>query len=162
RFPITPDTIAGAILSTKAPARVDSWLDATSELGRLVRERGIRSSVGAPVLVQGRIWGALVAASDRDEPLPPSTEARLGNFTELIATTISNAATRTELIASRARIVAAGDEARRRIERDLHDGVQQRVVALGLDIQTLRATLEPQPSSAEQGFDNLEGELEAL
>src|SRR4029079_2675088 len=84
-------------------------------------------------------WGLLVVASLQSEPLPPATEHRIGEFTELVATAISNAETRAELRASRARIVAAGDEARRRLERDLHDGAQQRLVSLALDARAAEA-----------------------
>src|SRR5262249_14140811 len=140
RLAVTPDTLAGEIIRTRAPARVDSWEDASSEMARIVRGRGIRSSLGAPIVVDGRLWGALVAATDAEEPLAAGTEFRLARFAALIATAISNAATRSQLIASRARIVAAGDEARRRIERNLHDATQQRLIALGLDLQRIRAT----------------------
>src|SRR5262249_33727547 len=141
RAPITPDTLAGIITRTGAPARVESWKQAPSELAQLIRSLGIRSSVGTPVVVEGSLWGALAAATDAGEPLPPDTEHRLARFSELLATAISSATTRSELIASRARIVAAGDEARRRIERNLHDGTQQRLIAIGLDVQRVRAAL---------------------
>jgi signal transduction histidine kinase len=71
----------------------------------------------------------------------PPTEARLADFAELVATAIANAQARDELMASRARIVAAGDEARRRIERDLHDGAQQRLVTLTMHVRSLEASL---------------------
>jgi signal transduction histidine kinase len=92
---------------------------------------GIVSSVASPIVVEGRLWGAMNVAST-DELLPFGTEGRLEKFTELLATAIANAESRSELAASRRRIVAASDEARRRIERDLHDGTQQRLVSLGL------------------------------
>jgi signal transduction histidine kinase len=92
---------------------------------------GIVSSVASPILVEGRLWGAMNVAST-DELLPFGAEGRLEKFTELLATAIANAESRSELAASRRRIVAASDEARRRIERDLHDGTQQRLVSLGL------------------------------
>src|SRR5262249_40213019 len=129
RFPASADTIGGAVSRARAPVRMDSWEGATSELARFVRDRGIRSSLGAPIVVDGQLWGALIAATDKNQQLPAGTEFRLARFTEIIATAISNATTRSELIASRARIVTAGDEARRRIERNLHDGTQQRLIA---------------------------------
>jgi signal transduction histidine kinase len=88
----------------------------------------IRSAVGSPIRVVGRLWGALMAASRQPEPLPADTESRIGKFTELIATAISNIQAREDVAASRARIVAATDEERRRVVRDLHDGAQQRMV----------------------------------
>jgi len=97
--------------------------------------------VGAPIIVDGRLWGAAIVGSSRVELLPPDTEEQLADFAELIAMAIANAAARDELMASRARIVAAGDEARRRIERDLHDGAQQRLVTLALKIRSLEASM---------------------
>jgi signal transduction histidine kinase len=105
--------------------------------------------VGAPIIVGGRLWGAAIIRSD--EPLPPDTEARVGDFTDLVATAIANAEAHAELTASRARIVAAADDARRRIERDLHDGAQQRLVALGVQLRLAEASVPPeQPSLREQ------------
>jgi GAF domain-containing protein len=77
----------------------------------------MRSSVGAPIIVQGRLWGVMVGASGREEPLPAGTEVRLAGFTELVATAIANAEAQAALTASRARIVATADTTRRRIER---------------------------------------------
>jgi signal transduction histidine kinase len=162
RYPITSDTVAGQMVETQAPVRVDSWATGTSELATLVRARGIRSSVGAPVVVEGRLWGALVAATDSETPLPSVTEHRLARFTELVATAVSNAAARAELIASRVRIVEAGDEALRRIERDLHDGTQQRLIALGLDLQRIRATVAAEDEPTQSGLARVERELEAV
>src|SRR5262249_16577327 len=87
---------------------------------------------------------------------------RLARFTDLIATAISNAATKAELIASRARIVAAGDEARRRIERNLHDGTQQRLIALGLDLQRVRADIPDDQSELRSTLVRVEDDLEAI
>ncbi|HWH94170.1 MAG TPA: nitrate- and nitrite sensing domain-containing protein [Baekduia sp.] len=91
--------------------------------------------VGAPIIVEDEVWGAIVASAAAPGQLPADTEARLASFTELVATAIANANSRAELAASRARVVAASDEARRRIERNLHDGVQQRLVSLGLQVR---------------------------
>jgi GAF domain-containing protein len=162
RFPITPDTIAGEIVRTHVAARIDSWEGRTSELAKLVRARGIRSSVGAPVVVDGQLWGALVAATDREAPLPAGTEIRLARFTDLIATAVANATTRSDLIASRARIVSAGDEARRRIERNLHDGTQQRLIALGLDLQRIRPTIPVEHDEAHEGLERAGRDLESV
>jgi GAF domain-containing protein len=159
RLRLTPDTIGGMIIRTRAPARIDSWEGVSSEMAAVVRKLGTRSSVGAPVIVDGHVWGALVAATDKEEPMSSDTEVRLARFTDLIATAISNAATRAELIASRARIVAAGDDARRRIERNLHDGTQQRLIALGLDLRRIRAGV---PDEARAGMDRMAEDLESI
>ena len=159
RVALTADTVGGIIVRTRAPARVDSWEGAPSEMASLVRDRGLRSSLGAPIVVDGQLWGALVAATHSEEVMPAGTEFRLARFTDLIATAISNAATRAELIASRARIVAAGDDARRRIERNLHDGTQQRLIALGLDLQRIRAGVS---DDARAGMDRMADDLESI
>jgi signal transduction histidine kinase len=118
------------VFATGRPARLDHYAETSSgPLGTGVKEAGIRSSVATPIIVEGRLWGVIAAGSTRrDQPLPADAEARLGSFTELVATAISNAESRAAVAASRARIVGAADETRRRIERDLHDGAQQRLV----------------------------------
>jgi PAS domain S-box-containing protein len=128
RLPLGDGTIDALVHDTAAPGRVDSYDRATGELADLLRRLGIRSEVGAPVVVEGQVWGVLIAGTDEAEPLPTGTEQRLASFAELIATAVSNATARSELVASRARIVEAADEQRRRIVRDLHDGAQQRLV----------------------------------
>jgi signal transduction histidine kinase len=109
-----------------------------------MRELGLRTGVGAPITVSGRLWGLAVVDSALPNPLPPDTEARISDFADLVATAIANAATRSELIASRARIVSAADDARRRLERDLHDGAQQRLVSLGIQLRMAEAGLPPE------------------
>jgi signal transduction histidine kinase len=121
------------VFETGLPARLDHYVDNSSgPASYVVRQVGYDSAVGAPVIVEGNLWGLIGASSTLGQPLPPDTEARLASFTELVATAIANADSRAELMASRARIVAAADETRRRIERDLHDGTQQRLVSLAL------------------------------
>jgi signal transduction histidine kinase len=139
RVPLGGDSVVARVRRTGRPARMDSFEGARGVLAALLRDHGVRSGVGAPIVVGGRLWGAVVAGSTRPEPLPGWTEARIDEFTELLATAIANADSRAELAASRARIVAAGDEARRRIERNLHDGAQQRLVSLGLLLRAAEA-----------------------
>ncbi len=139
RWTLDGKNIATAVFETGRPARVESQAGATGPLGADVAVTGVRSLVGTPVVVEGRLWGEIGAGSTLEEPLPPDAEARLASFTELVATAIANADSRAKLIASRARIVAAADETRRRIERDLHDGTQQRLVSLALAARTAEA-----------------------
>jgi signal transduction histidine kinase len=139
RWTLDGKNVATAVFETGRPARVESQAGATGSLADVVREIGVRSLVATPVVVEGRLWGEMGAGSTREEPLPPDAEARLASFTELVATAIANADSRAKLMASRARIVAAADETRRRIERDLHDGTQQRLVSLGLAARTAAA-----------------------
>ena len=103
---------------------------------------GVVSTVASPITVEGRLWGAVIVSSI--EELPADTEERLEKFTELVATAVANAESRSELAASRRRIVAASDETRRQIERDLHDGTQQRLVSLGLAVRAAEANLPPE------------------
>jgi signal transduction histidine kinase len=114
------------------------WSSASGPAAGAARRLGVVSSVASPIVVEGRLWGAMIVVSS-DELLPADTEGRLEKFTELLATAIANAESRSELAASRRRIVAASDEARRRIERDLHDGTQQRLVSLALAARTAEA-----------------------
>jgi signal transduction histidine kinase len=106
----------------------------------VIRGLGIRSAVGVPIVVGGSLWGAIVIGTMR-EHFPEATEQRLEKFTELAATAIANAESRSQLAASRARVVAASDEERRRIERNLHDGTQQRLVSLGLNLRLAEANV---------------------
>jgi signal transduction histidine kinase len=110
-------------------------------IAEIVRELQITSTISCPVVVNGRPWGAIAVNSLEPEPLPPDTEERVGKFTELVATTIANVQARADLAASRTRIVAAGDQARRRFERNLHDGVQQRLVSLTLAVRGAQAMI---------------------
>jgi signal transduction histidine kinase len=131
------------VFQTGRPARIDDFADASGPVGVTAREAGYRSAIGTPIVVEGRLWGVMTAASNAEQPLPLDTEPRLASFTELVATAIANAESRADLAASRARIVVAADEARRRIERDLHDGIQQRVVSLMLELRAAAEDTEP-------------------
>jgi signal transduction histidine kinase len=153
RLTLEGDNVAAMVLRTGATARIDSHERAAGSAAALIRGLGLRSGVGAPIVVDGRLWGAAIVGSSRPEPPAPDTEDRLADFAELVATAIANADARGELIASRARIVTAGDEARRRIERDLHDGAQQRLVALGLRVRSLQASLPPESELTHQIAD---------
>jgi signal transduction histidine kinase len=135
------DVVAPAeVFRTGRSARADaaSWESAEGETAERLRSLGVVSTVASPIVVEGELWGTMVVASIF-ELLPPDTEERLEKFTELVATAIANAESRSELAASRRRIVAASDATRRRIERDLHDGTQQRLVSLGLAVRAAEA-----------------------
>jgi PAS domain S-box-containing protein len=141
RIPLDGENVAAMILDTGAPARLDCFDGAKEATAERIRRLGLRSAVGAPITIDGHIWGALIVGSSRTEPMPQETEARIGDFADLVATAIANAETRAELTASRARIVTASDQARRRFERDLHDGAQQRIVSLGLALRAIEASI---------------------
>jgi len=155
RQPLGGKNLTTIISQTRRPVRIDDYANASGGPAAAAREAGFRSAAGVPVIVQGRLWGVMVACSVDEHPLPLDTEARLASFTELVATAIANAENLAELTASRARVVAAADETRRRIERDLHDGAQQRLVSLGLALQAAQAAVPPQ-------LGELEGELASV
>jgi signal transduction histidine kinase len=138
------ENVLSLVHRTGRPVRIEDYASVTGSAGNRARELGVRSAVGAPIVVEGRLWGVMIAATLQPEPLPAGSEARIGEFTELAATAISNIQARSDLAASRARIVAATDEERRRVVRDLHDGAQQRLVHMVLTLKQARRTLENQ------------------
>ena len=142
RTPFDGRNVSTQVLETGRPARIDHYgPDAGAGPAPFVAA-GIRSVAGAPIKVEGRLWGVMMVLS-REERLPAGTEARLAEFTELVATAVANAEARRELTASRARIVTAADNARRRIERNLHDGAQQHLISLALQLRALQAAVPP-------------------
>ena len=146
RLPLGGRNVTTLVYQTGRPARID-YSDVSGVIGQVAsRDWGLRSSIGVPVSAESRLWGCMVVAFSRQGtlPLPADTEAQLAGFTELVATAIANADSRAELMASRARIVAAADETRRRIERDLHDGTQQQLVTVILDLRGVQAAVPPE------------------
>ena len=150
RWSLGGKNVSTLVFETGRAARIDGFADASGPLGVAAREDGVGSGAGAPVIVEGRLWGVMSTHLPLGQPLPADTEARLASFTELVATAIANAESRAELKASRARIVAAADETRRRIERDLHDGIQQRLVSLLLQMRAVQAAVPPQLGEVER------------
>ena len=128
------DGILETIRRTGRPARVDDYR--TLPGGDPFAQEGLVSAVGMPIHVNGRLWG-LIAVGTGHGQLPPDLETRMTEFTDLVATAVADAQSRAELTNSRARIVAASDETRRRIERDLHDGIQQSLIALALRLRNV-------------------------
>jgi len=150
RFSLDGESVATNVFRTGRPARMDNHDHASGPAAGYIRELGVRSGVGVPIMVDGRVWGAAIVGSSQPDPLPPDTESRVGDFADLVTTAIANAETHAQLTASRARIVAAGDEARRRFERDLHDGAQQRLVSLGLKLRSAEASVPPELASVRE------------
>ncbi|HEY4411155.1 MAG TPA: histidine kinase, partial [Acidimicrobiia bacterium] len=149
-------TIAARVFQTGRAARADLAGDGGDTDSVLPWAPGVRCAVAAPIGVEGRLWGALVAGWTGPEPVMANVEDRLGEFTELIATAIANADSRAQLAASRARVVAAGDETRRRIERDLHDGVQQGLVSIALGLRGAEAAVRPEDADLKAELTGLE------
>ncbi len=145
-------SVSALVRETRHPARVDRD---GSDAASTALELGVHTAVGAPITVRSRPWGLIVVASTAQEPPPRETEARLSDFTELVAIAIANADAQAELTASRARIVAAGDQARQRFERNLHDGTQQRLVSLALELRTAQAAVPAELTELSAQLDGL-------
>jgi signal transduction histidine kinase len=159
RFSLVGPSVARQVRDTGGPVRVASFADAEGEIAEEARGVGIRSSVGCPITVAGHLWGVIAASTKRADPFPANTESRIANFTELVATAVANAESRAELAASRARVVAAADESRRRLGRNLHDGIQQRLVSLTLRLSLARDRV---PEGSPALSDELRQVAEAL
>ena len=151
------DSVTAKVFRTGRPARMNSYRHASGPIAAALPSHEF-SSVGAPIVISDRLWGAATAVSAtrtgelpadaeamRSGGLPADSEERIANFADLIAIAISNADARAQLTASRARVVVAADEARRRLERDLHDGIQQGLVSLALTLREAEAMAPPEP-----------------
>lgn len=161
-------TAAERVFRTRAPARVEKYTG-VGELCTRLREGGVFSSVGCPIMVGDDLWGVAIASASTPEPFPPDTEEHMVQFTELAATSIANAQSHADLIASRARVVAATDETRRRIECELHEGTQQDLVSIGLEIRAAKFLVPPeldqlsqQLSRAAQALDDVVAKLQEI
>jgi PAS domain S-box-containing protein len=166
RGPLGGPTLASLIHATGRPQRMDSYEGLSGEMVEKLRRLGVRTSVGAPIVLGGRLWGAVIVSNMEEIPFPEGAEQRIADFAELVATALSNAEARRELAASRARIIEAGDAERRRLERNLHDGAQQRLVAVSLGLRVCERKLAVgEPDALElltQARTELAGALEEL
>jgi signal transduction histidine kinase len=162
RFVLSGVSIAARVRETSRAVRVDSFTGAAGPIAEEARATGIRSSVGSPIWVGGQLWGVVAASSKREAAFPTDMESQMGEFTELVATAVANAVSRGQLAASRARVVAAADETRRRIERNLHDGIQQRLVTLGLELHGVRDAVPPDRPDLLAQISHIEDNVRAL
>ena len=144
------DSVVAKVLRSGKPQRIERYADARGDLAEYLHQFGYRAAVAAPVTVEGNLWGALAAATRSPEPLPEDLEERLSDFADLVAQRLANAEAHEQLAASRARIVEVGDAERRRLERNLHDGAQQRLVSLALDLRMVDVLLEKDPAAARE------------
>jgi signal transduction histidine kinase len=145
------NNLTSLVRAGSGPVRIDNYQDVSGPEAAALRDAGFTGAAGAPIMVGGRMWGMAAVAWRHTAAV--GTEARLAQFTELLGTAIANADSRDQLDASRARVVAAADEARQRIERDLHDDVQQRLVALALDLRELEPGSQVRSDLARIGKD---------
>jgi signal transduction histidine kinase len=156
-WPLEGGDLASEVFHTGRPVWIEDYRAVPGPIAAFVRdELGIGSSVASPILDQGRLWGVLFLHSKLGrQPFAPDAESRLTGFTELVATAIANAENLAGLAASRARIVAAADDTRRRIERDLHDRIQQQLASLMLDLRTVQTSVPAR-------FGELRGKLSPI
>jgi signal transduction histidine kinase len=158
--------ILGQMLRVAAPVRIDDFDQVGGAVAALMRRLAIRSAAAGPIVLGGCVWGALTASWPAGASMPVGAEDRVAAFAELVSLAIENAEARQQLAASSARLVAAADDARRRIERDLHDGAQQRLVAAALELAMLDRRLDPDAHGARpvlaRAREHLEGGLAQL
>jgi signal transduction histidine kinase len=156
RFPVGAtltldgDTVVAKVRRTGSPQRVERYEEATGTLAETVRSFGYRGGVAAPVSVGGSLWGVLVAVTASDTPLPAGLEERMCDFADLVALALANADAHQKLAASRTRVVEAADAERRRLERNLHDGAQQRLVSVALQLTMVAKRLDSNPPAARE------------
>jgi signal transduction histidine kinase len=158
--PLDGDTASARVYRTGRPARIDSYDHLSGELAERLRELGFRCAVAGPITLAGRLWGAVLVSSVRSGAFAAGDEDRISSFAELVAQALANAEAREQLAASRARLVEAGDAERRRLERNLHDGAQQRLVGLALTLRLAGRQLATDPAAARELLRRADTELE--
>jgi GAF domain-containing protein len=160
RIALDVDSLTARVFRTGRPERIERYADIEGQVGDDARAKGVQAAVGVPIVVDGRLWGMIGSASLQPDDVPLDTELRMAQFAELVATAISNLQARADLAASRARIVAAADEERRRVVRDLHDGAQQRlvhtVITLKLAQQAFEKSADDAPALLGEAIDQAE------
>jgi signal transduction histidine kinase len=154
-------SVHARVFATDRPARIENYGEGGGVGADIAKQWGVRVTVAVPIHIESRLWGVIGVASRRDESLPVDTETWLAGFTELVAAAIANAEAQAALTASRARIVAAADTARYRIERDLHDGAQQRLVSLTLQLRAAQAAVPPDAGELAAELERLANGLAA-
>jgi signal transduction histidine kinase len=159
RLQLDGDTLAPRICRSGRPERVDDYDGITGSLAERLRGLGIRSGVGAPIVFAGELWGAVVVSGVEVRAFAAGDEHRVAAFTELVAQALANAEAREQLTASRARVVTAGDAERRRLERNLHDGAQQRLVGIALALRLLDRLIDDDPARAHAALSSVMDEL---
>jgi signal transduction histidine kinase len=159
QFDLEGDTVVAKVLRTGAAERVERYDAARGGLAERMRTAGYRGALAAPVRVAGRLWGALVAGTPSEEPLPEGLERRLCDFADLVGQALANADARERLAASRAELVQVSDAERRRLERNLHDGAQQRLVSVALQLRMIGANLDDDAGTAREVLSAAQDDL---
>jgi signal transduction histidine kinase len=160
RLTLEGDSVTGRVLRTGRSARLSGYGAAGGSIADIALRSQVNMTVGAPIVVEGALWGVMTASWTGQDLAPDRSEERLAQFAQLVDTAIANAAGRNQLMASRARVLTAGDAARRRVVRDLHDGAQQRlihtIITLGLARRVLREDVERADELLEQALEHAE------
>jgi len=159
-LPLEGDGLTAVVHRTGRSARIDDYTGLRGRAAELMRRNGFRSAVAAPIVAGGDTWGLLLVATGAADTLGADAERRLGDFAELVALGLESAEAREELNASRLRILQAGFEERRRLERNLHDGAQQRLVSLALQLRLLEGRIDRDPGGARDLVGAARRELE--
>jgi signal transduction histidine kinase len=141
-------SVSATVRRTHRPARLDSYSESGGAIGQVIQGLRFRSGVGAPIILDGRLWGVAVANWVGDTVSPPDTEERVAQFTQLLETALANADSRDQLTASRVRLLTEADSARRRVVRDLHDGTQQRLVHTIVTLKLAQRALQRDSAEA--------------
>ena len=162
RWPPGKDSIPVEVQRTGQAAQRGDGQQAADEMAAWAQQHGLRAAVGSPVFVEGRLWGVIIAFARGAGLRTEESRARILAFTELAAMAVANSESREQLAASRARVVAAADESRRRIERNLHDGTQQRLVSLALEMRVAANTIPPEQAELHQQWDKTVQNLAAV
>jgi signal transduction histidine kinase len=166
RVPLDGETVTGKLQRSGRPERVDDYSGVRGELVKRLRAQGIKSAVGAPIIVAGKTWGAIVASRPHPRAFPEGAEHRLADFAELVTAAVANVDAREQLAASRARIVQTSYEERRRLGRDLHDGAQQELVGAVMSLKLAQRRLARAPSEAgallDEALEHMESGIREL
>jgi signal transduction histidine kinase len=160
------ENVTSMVRRSQRSARMQHYAGTRGAIAELVEKLGVRSTVGAPIVVDGRLWGVVIANWTGETPPAVDTEERMAQFAELLDTAIANADTLDRLTASRVRLLTAADDARRRLVRELHDGAQQRlvhtIVTLKLATQALDAEDEAVAPLVREALDHARQSNEEL
>ncbi len=159
RLELDGETLAPKICRSGRPERVDDYTGLAGGLAERLQQLGIASGVGAPIVFDGALWGGVLVSSTRTHAFAARAEHRIAAFTELVAQALANAEAREQLAASRARVVAAGDAERQRLERNLHDGAQQRLVTLAIGLRIADRLIDKDPEGARAAIARVSEEL---
>ncbi|MCW2860500.1 MAG: putative two-component histidine kinase [Actinoallomurus sp.] len=149
-WPVEDETVADIVYRTGRPARLRKDLSAVGGIGAWLRTHDIEQLIGCPIVAGDHLWGMAAVLSRAAKPWPPATEETMREFTALVGVAIANARRRSELAASRVRLIEAADATRHRIERVLHENTQQRLVSVGLSLRAAEATVPPEMDELRQ------------